>query len=306
MSKIQQGLYLGNWFDAQNYTMLTTRGISHVLCAAGELGACFPKQFTYKCVKASDHPSCNLSTYFDSVADFINQAMTKGSGILVHCAAGISRSTTCLIAYLMKYQGIPLDDALAICRRKRPIVCPNIGFMQQLRRYEAELQKRPSLRPVAASSIDNSRGMSSTSTMGKTGDSFMYSALKLQGNSLLEKQSKPKLEPIKPMIPTQAESVMLPYAAPIQPTSSTSKQKKRVGDLKTRGGASSSLRPPQRQFKQAPTMPLIVAHPFKPNLNVYRNQGRTATDNLYSRYKSIGKEPTLNKTLGFSRYGRFY
>ena len=45
--------------------------------------------------------------------------------ILFHCYAGVSRSTTLAIAYLMNTYGIPLDDAFHIAKSRRPIIQPN-------------------------------------------------------------------------------------------------------------------------------------------------------------------------------------
>jgi hypothetical protein len=42
----------------------------------------------------------------------------------------------------MKHKGMALVSALGLCKRKRPIVNPNPGFMQQLRRYQLDLRKR--------------------------------------------------------------------------------------------------------------------------------------------------------------------
>lgn len=42
--------------------------------------------------------------------------------------AGISRSSSCVIAYLMKERGFSYSGALYSVRLKRPIICPNVGF----------------------------------------------------------------------------------------------------------------------------------------------------------------------------------
>jgi len=51
---------------------------------------------------------------------------------LIHCKAGISRSVTILISYLMLKFNITAKDALKIVRENRPQVNPNYGFMKQL------------------------------------------------------------------------------------------------------------------------------------------------------------------------------
>lgn len=144
MSKIRNKLYLGDWNDAQNLQGLKRKNISHILQAAFELRQVFPQMFTYKTINADDLPSYDLSPYFEEAADWIHQSLQVGTGVLVHCHMGISRSTTLLLAYLMKYEGLSLTEALSQVRTLRPIVNPNSGFMQQLRKYELKLsQKRP-------------------------------------------------------------------------------------------------------------------------------------------------------------------
>lgn len=143
MSRIKQKLYIGNYRDAQNITMLKRCKISHILCAAGELKAVFPNNFTYKMIRASDHPGFNLGMFLDGAADFIHRSMTSGTGILVHCHMGISRSTTCVMAYLMKFQGMTMTGAYTLCKRSRSIINPNPGFMMQLRKYYQKLKSIP-------------------------------------------------------------------------------------------------------------------------------------------------------------------
>lgn len=61
--------------------------------------------------------------------------------MLVHCFAGISRSATICIAYLMLTQGFSMHQALEFTRSKRPCVSPNFNFMGQLLSFEHQLQK---------------------------------------------------------------------------------------------------------------------------------------------------------------------
>lgn len=47
----------------------------------------------------------------------------------MHCYAGVSRSVTIIVAYLMKYWGWGLKVALAFVQAKRVVAKPNDGFM---------------------------------------------------------------------------------------------------------------------------------------------------------------------------------
>ena len=59
--------------------------------------------------------------------------------VLVHCNLGISRSTSLILAYLMKTFNATLMEAFKYLRHRRPIVCPNLGFLHQLIDFEYEL-----------------------------------------------------------------------------------------------------------------------------------------------------------------------
>ena len=81
-------------------------------------------------------PSFRIIPFLERATSFINQAHKSGGIILVHCQMGISRSTSCVIAYMIKYMGFTTMSALEFIRKKRPQVMPNIGFLQQLTNYE--------------------------------------------------------------------------------------------------------------------------------------------------------------------------
>lgn len=53
----------------------------------------------------------------------------------MHCYAGVSRSVTIVVAYLMRYWGWGVKVAIAFVQAKRIVAKPNDGFMEQLRKY---------------------------------------------------------------------------------------------------------------------------------------------------------------------------
>lgn len=61
--------------------------------------------------------------------------------MLVHCAMGLSRSSSLVLAYLMIHQGMALADAIKAVSANRNI-CPNSGFLEQLRELDMELHCR--------------------------------------------------------------------------------------------------------------------------------------------------------------------
>jgi len=61
--------------------------------------------------------------------------------ILISCSnAGVSRSATVVLGFLMFKYNLSLEDALIIVKKARPCVKPNEGFLQQLRDNEKQLR----------------------------------------------------------------------------------------------------------------------------------------------------------------------
>mmetsp|Transcript_59719 Transcript_59719/g.82925 ORF Transcript_59719/g.82925 Transcript_59719/m.82925 type:complete len:86 (-) Transcript_59719:134-391(-) len=77
--------------------MLEQRGITHVLVCGNHLQKKHPGNITYHQLPLNDIPSQTLMPYFKEAIEFID----KGETVLVHCHAGISRSSSMVIAYLM-------------------------------------------------------------------------------------------------------------------------------------------------------------------------------------------------------------
>lgn len=60
--------------------------------------------------------------------------------VFVHCLMGVSRSATLVLAFLMIVEGLTLQEAVAAVRPHRDI-CPNPGFLQQLRSLDMSLER---------------------------------------------------------------------------------------------------------------------------------------------------------------------
>lgn len=73
---------------------------------------------------------------------FSEEARSSDKGVLVHCLAGVSRSVTITIAYLMHKCNLTLNDAFNLVRSRKTNVAPNFHFMEQLHSFEGELRDR--------------------------------------------------------------------------------------------------------------------------------------------------------------------
>jgi protein-tyrosine phosphatase len=140
---LPQFLYLGSFYDANEVTVLRELGITHVVDAtsehlseatSGNLG------LAYLPIAVWDVEGANIAEHFAEVLDFIDAARAAQGKILVHCRAGISRSSTFVMAYLMRAgHASSLSAALKTVVAQRPYVLPNPSFREQLQEYEASL-----------------------------------------------------------------------------------------------------------------------------------------------------------------------
>uniref|UniRef100_A0A7S3N911 protein-tyrosine-phosphatase n=1 Tax=Euplotes harpa TaxID=151035 RepID=A0A7S3N911_9SPIT len=100
----------------------------------------FPDKFKYKVFELEDDDDEDIKKYFAEGIEFITDSLAAGGCVFVHCAAGISRSTSMLCAYLMKTYKWTFHKALTIVQEKRSFVCPNQGFQEQLLEFQGELE----------------------------------------------------------------------------------------------------------------------------------------------------------------------
>jgi protein-tyrosine phosphatase len=73
-----------------------------------------------------------------AIADAVDtaRALHRADGdVLVHCAAGVSRSATVLAATLAVEEHVPFLDGLGIVQRNRERACPNPALRERARAY---------------------------------------------------------------------------------------------------------------------------------------------------------------------------
>ncbi|CAJ1953656.1 unnamed protein product [Cylindrotheca closterium] len=96
--------------------------------------------FKYSQVNVHDNSAADILRYLEGAALFLHAMLGKGS-VLVHCEYGVSRSSTVVIAYLMRYQSMTRDEAYVLVKKRRPKVNPNQGFWDQLASYEQTIKE---------------------------------------------------------------------------------------------------------------------------------------------------------------------
>lgn len=131
---------LGTGHQATNWKVVRDLKLTHIINISVEHQCVFTDKIKYLHLELEDMEDVLLKDRFDETIRFMELALEHSSNrLLVHCNLGISRSTTVLLAYLMKTYNATVYEAFKFLRHRRPIVCPNLGFLQQLIEYETEL-----------------------------------------------------------------------------------------------------------------------------------------------------------------------
>uniref|UniRef100_A0A182STZ3 tRNA pseudouridine synthase n=1 Tax=Anopheles maculatus TaxID=74869 RepID=A0A182STZ3_9DIPT len=139
---VAQFLYLGSQ-DCVRQEVLEKYGITHVLSVGIET----PPIVEYDCdgqriietmfVECLDLAETNLAEVLVKTNAFIDECRTRGGRVLVHCNAGVSRSTSVVAGYLMQRCDQSFMQAFGMIKSKRPSVQPNAGFIKQLKQLQS-------------------------------------------------------------------------------------------------------------------------------------------------------------------------
>ena len=92
-------------------------------------------------IPVADDQMVNIGKYFPVVFSFVEREIQKGHGVLIHCAAGISRSVTLTLSYLIRKYNMSTKEAIEYLTKLRPCINPNPGFLNQLVAYENLLKQ---------------------------------------------------------------------------------------------------------------------------------------------------------------------
>ncbi|KAI9205613.1 uncharacterized protein BJ171DRAFT_500945 [Polychytrium aggregatum] len=119
---LPQVLYLGSCFTATQ-PLVSQYNIKQIIrlgwgfvnhCVDSDSGSPTVVYHDFPIDDSPDEPIINL---FERTADLIEAARLKGEAVLVHCHAGVSRSSTIVLAYLIKFCSMSLYDAWELTYR---------------------------------------------------------------------------------------------------------------------------------------------------------------------------------------------
>jgi protein-tyrosine phosphatase len=133
---IPKFLYLGNQMNSENLELLKSLKITHILNCTNNIKNLFPNDFKYHRIPIYDDYDQQIDKYFEESIKFINNCRKNNGRILIHCYAGISRSATITIAYIMKMNKYKFIDTYKYVKKQRSIVEPNLDFKKSLKKWE--------------------------------------------------------------------------------------------------------------------------------------------------------------------------
>jgi protein-tyrosine phosphatase len=138
--KILDNIYIGTYKTSMSKTTLNNNNIKSILCVGNDMQNIFANEYNYMKLEIEDRIDENILFNFEGVYSFIEESLTKG-GILIHCRGGISRSPTIILAYLMKKNKIPFEEAYKYLYELKSDINPNEGFLEQLKLFEKQVNK---------------------------------------------------------------------------------------------------------------------------------------------------------------------
>ncbi|CAG9313697.1 unnamed protein product [Blepharisma stoltei] len=139
MHEIEPNLYLGSLMAGGNEQFLREYSIKYIVQAL-DCSSDSPQfdGITYHFIAIEDSPMEDISKHLPGALRFIHQHLLEGEKVLVHCQAGVSRSASIVIAYLMGKYLINFAQASNVVLQKRKCIFPNLGFQKQLREIGEE------------------------------------------------------------------------------------------------------------------------------------------------------------------------
>jgi protein tyrosine phosphatase len=141
-------IFISNWYTSNNPRVIEKYKIKGVITLETR-----PKppeiiqyyknnNIDFMYIYIPDSHLTNINMYFKPTLAFIIKHLNKNENVLIHCYAGISRSSTIILNYIMfdlylikRFTIIPnemINYVLNLVRKKRHFINPNFGFMTEL------------------------------------------------------------------------------------------------------------------------------------------------------------------------------
>jgi len=138
MQIVMPYIYLGNELNASRLEELKYFNINTIVNVACNVENYYLDLYNYIKYEWDDALKFNISKEIDEIVETMHKLVVQKKNVLIHCALGISRSPSVIIAYMIKYGGYTCQNALERLKQIRHYIQPNINFIQQLIEYEKQ------------------------------------------------------------------------------------------------------------------------------------------------------------------------
>lgn len=134
VDQVFPGIWVGGLDAAENHRFLTENAIGVILDLQPDpYDVPLPESIKHYKISFPDGKATPVGV-FEKAAEIINDAVDNGQPILVHCAAGVSRSVTAVCTYQMLYNGMGFQDAINKVAETRGFVNPHHLLIRSLMR----------------------------------------------------------------------------------------------------------------------------------------------------------------------------
>eukprot|EP00128_Syssomonas_multiformis_P006265 Colp12_sorted_trinity150504_noHs@17536 len=123
-------MFLGNYSHASSPVVKDNLRVTHIVDASNvpNNGAFDGQGVAYLYIREEDDDFADLSQHFERFYEFVEGARrTPNARVLVHCKAGVSRSPTFVVYWIMRSRRLPLNVAYDLVVSRRFCTCPNRG-----------------------------------------------------------------------------------------------------------------------------------------------------------------------------------
>lgn len=133
MSEVFKGLWISGYDIIKSKEFFDYINPTHILNCAEELSPTYLKPtITHKLPMIDDVDEEAIHQILEG-ASLLHKWITPNTTVLVHCRAGISRSATIILAYMILYANYTFEEAYTHLQKARPIIQPNEFYREILK-----------------------------------------------------------------------------------------------------------------------------------------------------------------------------
>jgi dual specificity phosphatase 12 len=130
--EIIKGLFIGSFVCAEDDDWLIENNIKGVLTVCEDKPVLLGIDM-YLYLPTSDWGPMNFD-YFEKCFDFIDNSIKVGN-VMVHCFAGINRSASVIIAYIMYKSDCSYEEAYERVKTMSPLIDPTSSLISEIKSY---------------------------------------------------------------------------------------------------------------------------------------------------------------------------